>query len=60
MPLPSTERSESVKNCIITISREYGAGGHSIGKRVAEELGRQLLAAELLAFSVLIARHYEA
>lgn len=24
---------------IITISREYGAGGHSIGKRVAEELG---------------------
>lgn len=26
-------------NKIITISREYGAGGHSIGKRVAEELG---------------------
>ena len=25
-------------NRIITISREYGAGGHSIGKRVAEEL----------------------
>ena len=24
---------------IITISREYGAGGHSIGKRVAQELG---------------------
>lgn len=24
---------------IITISREYGAGGHSIGKQVAEELG---------------------
>ena len=24
---------------IITISREYGAGGHSIGKAVAEELG---------------------
>ena len=24
---------------IITISREYGAGGHTIGKRVAEELG---------------------
>lgn len=24
---------------IITISREYGAGGHSIGQRVAEELG---------------------
>lgn len=26
-------------NKIITISREYGAGGHSIGKRVAEKLG---------------------
>lgn len=24
---------------VITIGREYGAGGHSIGKRVAEELG---------------------
>ena len=24
---------------IITISREYGAGGHSIGRRVAKELG---------------------
>ena len=26
-------------NRIITISREYGAGGHSIGRRVVEELG---------------------
>jgi len=26
-------------NKIITISREYGSGGHSIGKKVAEELG---------------------
>ena len=24
---------------IITISREYAAGGHSIGRKVAEELG---------------------
>ena len=24
---------------VITISREYGAGGHSIGQRVAQELG---------------------
>ena len=24
---------------IITISREYGAGGHTVGRRVAEELG---------------------
>lgn len=27
---------------IITISREYGAGGHSIGKKVAEELGLEI------------------
>ena len=26
-------------NQIITISREFGAGGHTIGKRVAQELG---------------------
>ena len=26
-------------SCIITISREYGAGGHSIASRVARELG---------------------
>lgn len=26
-------------NRIITISREYGAGGHSVGERVAKELG---------------------
>ena len=26
-------------NKIITISREFGAGGHTIGKRVAQELG---------------------
>ena len=29
-------------NKVITISREYGAGGHSIGKRVAQELGIEL------------------
>ena len=28
-----------MKNRIITISREFGAGGHTIGKRVAQELG---------------------
>lgn len=27
---------------VITISREYGAGGHTIGKRVAEELGIEI------------------
>lgn len=29
-------------NKIITISREYGAGGHTIGKQVAAELGVEL------------------
>ena len=29
-------------NKVITISREYGAGGHTIGKRVAQELGIEL------------------
>jgi len=29
-------------NKVITISREYGAGGHSIGKRVAQELGIEI------------------
>ena len=29
-------------NKVITISREYGAGGHTIGKRVAEELGIEI------------------
>lgn len=29
-------------NKVITINREYGAGGHSIGKRVAQELGLEL------------------
>lgn len=27
---------------VITISREYGAGGHTIGKRVAQELGIEI------------------
>lgn len=27
---------------VITISREYGAGGHTIGRRVAEELGLEI------------------
>ena len=34
-------------NTIITISREYGAGGTSIGKRVAKELGIELYDKEL-------------
>ena len=33
------QRGRDTMNKIITISREYGAGGHSIGKGVAEALG---------------------
>lgn len=29
-------------NKVITISREFGAGGHAIGKRVAQELGVEI------------------
>lgn len=29
-------------NQVITISREYGAGGHTIGRRVAQELGLEI------------------
>ena len=29
-------------NKVITISREYGAGGHTIGERVAQELGIEI------------------
>ena len=28
-----------MKNRVITISREFGSGGRTIGKQVAEELG---------------------
>lgn len=28
-----------MKNRVITISREFGSGGHTIGKKVAEKLG---------------------
>jgi len=30
---------ETKENLVITISREYGSGGHEIGKRIAEKLG---------------------
>ena len=33
---------------IITVSREYGAGGEEVGKRLAEDLGWKLLDRELL------------
>ena len=37
---------------IITISREYGAGGHSIGKRVAEELGLEFYDRDIIRNTV--------
>ena len=37
---------------IITISREYGSGGHSIGKRVAKELGIELYDRDIIKSAV--------
>ncbi len=37
-----------MKNRVITISREFGSGGHTIGKKVAEELGIPCYDNELL------------
>ena len=31
-----------MKNRVITISREFGSGGRTIGKKVAEKLGDML------------------
>ncbi|MBR1822348.1 MAG: cytidylate kinase-like family protein [Clostridia bacterium] len=40
-------------NTIITISREYGAGGTSIGKRVAQELGIEIYDRDIIRSTVL-------
>ncbi len=37
-----------MKKRVITISREFGSGGHSIGKTVAETLGISFYDQELL------------
>ena len=37
---------------IITISREYGAGGHSIGKSVAKELGIEFYDRDIIKAAV--------
>jgi len=37
-----------MKNCIITISREYGSGGRDIGRKLAEELGLPLFDKEIM------------
>ena len=40
-------------NTIITISREYGAGGTSIGRRVAQELGIEIYDRDIIRSTVL-------
>ena len=42
-----------MKNRIITISREFGSGGRTIGKTAAEELGIPCYDSELLQKSPL-------
>lgn len=37
-----------MKNRVITISREFGSGGRTIGKNVAEKLGIPCYDAELI------------
>ena len=37
-----------MKNRVITISREFGSGGHTIGKKVAEQLGIPCYDAEII------------
>ena len=37
---------------IITISREYGSGGHSIGKGVAKELGIEFYDRDIIKSAV--------
>lgn len=37
-----------MKNRVITISREFGSGGHTIGKKVAQELGIPCYDAQLI------------
>ena len=37
-----------MKNHVITISREFGSGGHTIGKKAAEQLGIPCYDAELI------------
>ena len=32
-----------MKNLVITIGREFGSGGHEVGKRLAKKLGRRAL-----------------
>ncbi len=40
-------------NTIITISREYGAGGHSIGREVAKQLGVEIYDKDIIRNTVI-------
>jgi len=42
------KRNHMEKHSIITISRQFGSGGHEIGKRLAEELGYKFYDNELI------------
>ena len=44
-----------MKNRVITISREFGSGGRTIGKRAAKELGIPCYDAELIHRMVMLA-----
>ncbi len=48
--MPIIQREESAM--IITISREYGAGGHTIGQRVAKELGIEFYDRDIIKAAV--------
>ena len=52
------ERGETVMKNIITISREFGSGGRSIGKQVAEKHGEYANARNSLLFYLATAERY--
>lgn len=48
--VPRTEAECPVHN-VVTISREYGSGGHSIGERIARDMGYAFYDSELISLS---------
>ena len=50
----------NMKKIMITISREYGSGGHDIGKALAEKLGLPFYDNELIAMAARDSGHGEA
>lgn len=45
------EPAADTQNLVITIAREFGSGGHEIGRRVAEKLGIAFYDSELIALT---------